>query len=93
MERQRGAACLQFIVVEDHHISLGEQGSVITEMTAADPVHVPAHVPLQAVGPTEGPVPQQDGDVLLADIWMACLPLSQQHKMDHIGGDTQEQDD
>jgi hypothetical protein len=51
------------MVVEDHHVCLGEQGGVVTEEAVWDSVLVAAHISLQAVGTAEGPVPQQDGEV------------------------------
>lgn len=49
--------------MENHHISTGKGGGVISEEAAADVVQLQAFVSLQPVGTSKGPVPQQDADV------------------------------
>lgn len=79
------------MVVEDHHVCLGEQGGVVTEEAAWDTVLIAANVSLQAVGAAEGPVPQQNGEVPEL-VLMSGPHLSLQPLVEQVQGDAEDHD-
>lgn len=59
--------------MEDNHISCIIGRGVVSEKTPADVVQLQTFVPIKPVGAAERPVPQQNADVSLRNIWMVFL--------------------
>lgn len=68
LQGQRYQTSAQLLVMEDHHISSGKGGGVISEEAVADVVALQTGVPPQPVGVSKGPVPQQDADVSMPTV-------------------------